>query len=78
MMRAPKKEGDEVVIENQGELIAAVAAETEGAATEGVSKLNVEYELLDVFVEEENLEAAEAASRTRRAGGGERGATPPG
>ncbi len=70
LMRAPKKAGDDAVeIRTQGELIAAVAAETEGAAREGVEKLNVKYELLDVFVLDQDVEAAEAAGRTKRAGG---------
>lgn len=53
----------------QGDLIAVVAAESEGAAVEGISKIKVEYEPLDVFVEEDNLEAAEKAGRTAKAGG---------
>ncbi len=48
-------------IQTEGDLIAVVAAETEGAARDGVAQLAVEYELLDVFVREEDLEAAEAA-----------------
>jgi xanthine dehydrogenase YagR molybdenum-binding subunit len=56
-------------IQTQGDLIAVVAAETEGAAREGVSKIVADYELLDVFVNDEDLEAAEAAGRTKRAGG---------
>ncbi|MDG2385499.1 MAG: xanthine dehydrogenase family protein molybdopterin-binding subunit [Pirellulaceae bacterium] len=70
LMRAPKQAGDDAVeIRTQGELIAAVAAETEGAAREGVEKLNVKYDLLDVFVLDQDVEAAEAAGRTKRAGG---------
>jgi xanthine dehydrogenase YagR molybdenum-binding subunit len=57
-------------IKFQGELLVAVAAETEAAAAEGVSKLQVEYEELDVFVNDEDLAAAEAASRTRNGGSG--------
>ncbi len=56
-------------VRTEGELLAVVAAETEGAAREGASRLVVEYELLDVFVRDEDLEAAEAAGRTKRAGG---------
>ncbi len=56
-------------IQTQGELIAAVAGETEGAAAEGVAALVVEYELLDVFVDDEDLERAEQLERTKRAGG---------
>ncbi len=70
LMRAPKKAGDDPVeIRTQGELIAAVAAETEGAAREGVAQLKVEYETLDVFVDDQDLAAAEAAGLTKRAGG---------
>jgi xanthine dehydrogenase YagR molybdenum-binding subunit len=52
----------------QGDLIAVVAAETEGAAAEGVKAIKVEYELLDVYVDDENLAAAEEAKRTSPAG----------
>lgn len=70
LMRAPKKDSDDPIeIRTQGELIAAVAAETEGAAREGVDQLKVEYEMLDVFVLDQDLAAAEAAGRTKRAGG---------
>ena len=57
-------------IEWQGELLVAVAAETEGAAAEGVSKLKVQYELLDVFVNDADLAAARAAQRQKDAVGG--------
>jgi xanthine dehydrogenase YagR molybdenum-binding subunit len=62
--------GNDVVpeVQFQGELLVAVAAESEAAAAEGVSKLNVEYEVLDVFVQDEDLAAAEAAGRTSSAG----------
>jgi xanthine dehydrogenase YagR molybdenum-binding subunit len=56
-------------IEWEGELLVVVAAESEGAAAEGVSKLKVDYELLDVFVSDEDLAAAEQAGRTGRGGG---------
>ena len=56
-------------IQTEGDLIAVVAAETEAAARDGVAQLAVEYELLDVFVRDEDLDAAEAAGRTKRAGG---------
>ncbi len=49
-----------------GELLVAVAGDTEGAANEGVSKIKVEYELLDVFTQDELLDAAEKAERTAR------------
>jgi xanthine dehydrogenase YagR molybdenum-binding subunit len=54
----------------QGTLLAAVAAETEAAAAEGVAALEVTYEMLDVFVDDANLEEAEKQQRTKRAGGG--------
>ena len=52
-----------------GELLAIVAAETEAAAAEGVSKLKFDLDPLDVFIDDENLEAAQAAARTSRGGG---------
>lgn len=55
-------------IQSQGDLVAAVAAETEGAAAEGVAELRVEYELLDVFTRDEFLKAAESAGRTKPGG----------
>lgn len=73
LMRAPStdEEGNRVTpeIECQGELIAAVAAETEAAAAEGVQQLKVEYEMLDVFVEDDDLQAAKAAGRASRGPG---------
>ena len=48
----------------QGALIAAVAAETEAAAAEGAAGIKVDYELLDSFTLEEDLEAAKDAGRT--------------
>jgi xanthine dehydrogenase YagR molybdenum-binding subunit len=62
-----KKEGYE--IKWQGELIAVVAAESEAAAAEGVTNLNITYAQLDVFVQDDALELAEKAGRTARAGG---------
>lgn len=52
----------------QGDLIAVVAAENEGAAAEGVKAIKIEYELLDVFVNEKDLAAAETAKRTGSGG----------
>ena len=46
---ADPADGNNKPIEWQGELIAAVAAETEAAAVEGVAALKVEYEKLDAF-----------------------------
>lgn len=56
-------------IEWEGELLAIVAAETEAAAAEGVAKIKVDFEPLDVFVDDEDLEAAEKAKRTSKGGG---------
>jgi xanthine dehydrogenase YagR molybdenum-binding subunit len=56
-------------IEWEGELLAVVAAESEGAAREGISNIKLRVEQLDVFVDEENLAAAEVAGRTRKGGG---------
>src|SRR6185369_12676942 len=53
----------------QGDLLAVVAAETEAAAREGVSKIKLDLEELDVFVSDEDLEAAEKAGRTSAGGG---------
>ena len=58
-------------IEWQGELLVAVAAESEGAAVEGLSKLKIQYEKLDVFVDDSDLAAAQAAKRTSKGGGKE-------
>jgi xanthine dehydrogenase YagR molybdenum-binding subunit len=55
-------------IQWQGEIIAFVAAESEAAAREGVKALKVTYEQLDVFVADDDLEAAKAAGRTHPAG----------
>jgi xanthine dehydrogenase YagR molybdenum-binding subunit len=62
------KDGSE--IQWQGELLAVVAAESEAAAREGVAKIRAKLrvEALGVFVEDENLEAAEEASRTSDGG----------
>ncbi|MFO0819101.1 MAG: xanthine dehydrogenase family protein molybdopterin-binding subunit [Pirellulales bacterium] len=65
-------------IEWQGELLVAVAAESEGAAAEGVAKLKVQYELLDVFVNDADLEAARAAKRDSKGGGKEQTEREPG
>jgi xanthine dehydrogenase YagR molybdenum-binding subunit len=62
-----KKSGD--TIEFQGDLLAVVAAETEGAAREGLAAIKVEYEVLPVFVKDNDLQAAEAAGMTRSGGG---------
>jgi xanthine dehydrogenase YagR molybdenum-binding subunit len=69
-IKAPKPGEAPVEVQAEGTLLVAVAAETEAAAAEGVSMLKVEYEMLDVFVDDQNLEAAEAMERTKPAGGG--------
>src|SRR5262249_12511192 len=66
-VKALKKVGDE--IEWQGELIACVAGETEGAVGEGLKAIKVAYEQLDVFVKDSDLAAAEAAGRTEKEAG---------
>ena len=53
----------------QGDALAIVAAETEAAAAEALKAVKVEYEMLDVYVDDEDLEAAEKAGRTQPAGG---------
>lgn len=62
-----KKAGDRV--EFQGDLLAVVAAESEGAAREGLAACKVEYELQPVFVRDDDLAAAKAAGRTSPGGG---------
>jgi xanthine dehydrogenase YagR molybdenum-binding subunit len=56
-------------IQWQGDIIAFVAAESEGAAREGAKKIEVKYEMLDVFVDDSDLAGAEKAGRTHKAGG---------
>jgi xanthine dehydrogenase YagR molybdenum-binding subunit len=62
-----KKSGD--TIEFQGDLLAFVAAETEGAAAEGVKAIAVQYEMLPSFTQDSDLAAANAAGRVTRGGG---------
>lgn len=66
-VKALKKKGDEILW--QGDLIACVVGDTEGAVAEGLKAIQVEYDQLEVFVTEENLAAAKAAGRTDKAGG---------
>jgi xanthine dehydrogenase YagR molybdenum-binding subunit len=56
-------------IQWQGDIIVFVAAESEGAAREAAKKIEVKYELLDVFVDDSDLAGAEMAERTHKAGG---------
>lgn len=69
-LKAPQPGDEPVEIRADGTLLVAVAAESEAAAAEGVSKLKVTYEMLPSFVADHDLEAAERADRTKRAGGG--------
>lgn len=62
-----KKPGDEIMWE--GDLVAVVAGDTEGAVAEGLAAIATTYEQLDVFVDDANLAAAEKAGRTAKAGG---------
>lgn len=61
-----KKPGNEIRWE--GDLVAIVTGETEGAAAEGAAAVVINYEPLDIFVKEEFLAAAEAAGRTSPGG----------
>ena len=61
----PLKKVDDKV-EFQGDLLIVVAAESEGAAREGVAACKVEYEQLPVFVKDSDLAAAQTAGRTSR------------
>ena len=70
LVKAPKPGDGPVEIQADGTLLVAVAAESEAAAAEGVSKLNVKYEMLEPFVADHDLEAAESKGRTKKAGGG--------
>ncbi len=56
-------------IQWEGELLAVVAAESEAAAKEGVMAIRLDVEKLAVFVREDDLKGAEAAGRTKKAGG---------
>ncbi len=66
-IRVLRKVGDE--LNWSGELIAIVAAETEGAAAEGVKNIKLKLEELDVFTDDEDLKGAEKAGRTVKGGG---------
>jgi xanthine dehydrogenase YagR molybdenum-binding subunit len=66
-VRALKNAGDE--IEWQGDLVACVVGENDGAAVEGLAAIKADYELLDVFVDEEDLAAAEKAGRAKKGAG---------
>ena len=57
-------------IKADGSLLVAVAAETEAAAAEGVAQLKVDYEVLEPFVADHDLDLATEKGMTRPAGGG--------
>jgi len=61
------KSGD--LIEFQGDLLAIVVAESEGAAAEGVKAIVVEYEQQKPFTQDADLAAANAAGRVSKGGG---------
>ncbi len=65
--REIKKAGDE--IQWQGDGIAVVVGTTEGAVAEGLAAIKAEYDVLEAFVNEEDLKAAEAAKRTTKGPG---------
>jgi xanthine dehydrogenase YagR molybdenum-binding subunit len=51
-----------------GELVAAVAADRPEYAEDGIRAIKVEYEMLDHFVDEDDLEGAKQAERTKDLG----------
>ncbi|WP_166826987.1 xanthine dehydrogenase family protein molybdopterin-binding subunit [Thalassoroseus pseudoceratinae] len=57
-------EGDELLWD--GSLVAAVAAERPELADDALRAIKVEYEVLDHFVDEDNLEQAEELERTNK------------
>ncbi|HVW38161.1 MAG TPA: molybdopterin cofactor-binding domain-containing protein, partial [Pirellulales bacterium] len=61
-----KEPGNE--IRWQGDALAIVAADTEAAAAEALKAVKVEYEMLEVYVDDEDLAAAEKAGRAQPAG----------
>jgi xanthine dehydrogenase YagR molybdenum-binding subunit len=65
--RAMKNPGDE--IQWEGDVVAVVVGQTEGAVAEGLAAVKADYEKLDVFVDEEDFKAAEAAGRVTKGGG---------
>lgn len=64
---AIKEPGTEITWE--GTPIAVVAGLTEGAVAEGLAAIQVDYEPLDIFNDDEDVEAAKAAGRTGSGGG---------
>ncbi|HMC11127.1 MAG TPA: molybdopterin cofactor-binding domain-containing protein, partial [Pirellulaceae bacterium] len=64
---ALKKNGDK--LEFQGDIILVVAAESEGAAREGIAACKIEYDPQPVFVIDSDLNAAKLAGRTSPGGG---------
>ena len=70
------KDGSEV--NWYGEILAVVAAESEGAARDAVAKIKLDAEVLDVFVDSSDLEAAERAERAKSGGSGDQTEREPG
>src|SRR2546425_7445812 len=60
------KEGDEV--QWDGALIAAVAAERQEQAEDGVRAIRAEFDIMEHFVDEDDLEAAKKLERTKDQG----------
>ena len=56
-------------VEWEGELLAVVAAENEAAARDGLSRIKLDLEKLEVFTSAEDLEAAKKAGRSSAGGG---------
>ncbi|MCY2966912.1 MAG: xanthine dehydrogenase family protein molybdopterin-binding subunit [Planctomycetota bacterium] len=69
------KDIDENEIKWDGDLIAAVAAERAEQAADGVKAIEatIEYEVLEHFVDEENLEAGKTAERAKELGSASEG-----
>lgn len=66
-----KEPEDEVLWE--GDVIAAVAADRPELAADALKKIKVVYEVLEHFVDESDIEAAETAKRTKSLGKGSKG-----
>ena len=65
--------GEGKAVRWDGTIIAAVAAERPEIAEDGVRAIRVEYEAVDHFVDEDDLEGATKAERTKPAGDNKKG-----
>lgn len=65
--------GEGIEVKWEGTLIAAVAAETLDQATDALKLITVEYEIMDHWVDESDLEGATKAEATRDLGDNEKG-----